>query len=210
MTTASLLLVGAGGHAVACIDVIEQEARFAIVGLIGAAAEMGKQVLAYRVLGTDEDLPALVSQHRRALIGVGQIKTADMRVRLFERLLAMGCEMPVIVSPRAYVSPHAQLGAGTIVMHGAVINAGAVLGQNCIVNSQALVEHDVVIGDHCHIATAAVVNGDVRIGTGTFIGSQASIRQSLNVGARCVIGMGQRIVNDCADGAFIPVPKAGE
>lgn len=203
-----LLVIGAGGHAVACIDVIEQERRFAIAGLIGLPAELGKQVLGYRVLGTDEHLASLLSQHRRAFIAVGQIKTADVRMRLFDRVMAMGCEMPIIVSPRAYVSPHAKVGAGTIVMHAAVINAGAVIGQNCIVNNQALVEHDAVIGDHCHIATAAVVNGDVRIGSGTFIGSQACIRQSLQVGARCVIGMGQRIVRDCADGAHFPAPKA--
>ena len=73
---------------------------------------------------------------------------------------------PCSSRPHAHVSRHATLGAGTIVMHGAVVNAGAVVGRNCIINSQSLVEHDAVIGDHCHIATAAAINSGVRIGAG--------------------------------------------
>jgi sugar O-acyltransferase (sialic acid O-acetyltransferase NeuD family) len=200
-----ILIVGAGGHARACIDVIEQEERFAIKGLVGLAKEVGVRILDYPVLGTDEDLPALLSDCTNALITVGQIKTPEPRVRLFSLLQKYGCASPVIVSPRAYVSPHAKLGAGTIVMHGAVINAGAVVGKNCIINSQSLVEHDVVIEDHCHIATAAKINGRVHICKGTFIGSNSSVRQCINIGERCVIGMGQQVLADCETGVCMPL-----
>jgi sugar O-acyltransferase (sialic acid O-acetyltransferase NeuD family) len=206
--SAPLLLVGAGGHAAACIDVIEEGGQFTVAGLVGSASEVGKRVLGYPVLGTDEDLPTLVARHPKVLIVVGQIKTPDPRIRLFERLQGLRCEMPTIVSPRAHVSRHATIGAGTIVMHGAVVNAAAVVGRNCIVNSLALVEHGVIVGDHCHIATSVAVNSDVRIGAGTFIGSQSSIRQSLRIGECCLIGMGQRVLADCADGTRIPARKA--
>jgi sugar O-acyltransferase (sialic acid O-acetyltransferase NeuD family) len=206
--SASLLLFGAGGHAAACIDVIEEGGQFTVAGLVGSAGEVGKRVLGYPVLGTDEDLSTLIARCPRVLIVIGQIKTAEPRIRLFERLQGLGCEMPTIVSPRAHVSRHATVGAGTIVMHGAVVNAAAVVGRNCIVNSLALVEHGVVVADHCHIATSAAVNSGVRIGAGTFIGSQSSVRQSLRIGERCVIGMGQRVLADCADGTRIPARTA--
>lgn len=197
----SILLVGAGGHAQACIDVIEAQALFRIVGLIGTAAEVGTHVLGYAVLGSDDDLPALMSGRSCALVSCGQIKTPDLRMRLFERLQALSCELPVVVSPRAYVSQHAVVGAGTIVMHGAVVNAGAVVGRNCIINSQALIEHGATVGDHCHIATAAVVNGEARIGAGTFIGSNAVVRERVVVAERSLIGMGEQLRGDRAAGA---------
>jgi sugar O-acyltransferase (sialic acid O-acetyltransferase NeuD family) len=202
----SILLVGAGGHAKACIDVIEQDGRFVVAGLVGLPNEVGTRVLGYPVLGTDAELPALLRDHVHALVTVGQIKTPEERIRLFDLLTDNGGEPPVIVSPRAYVSPHATLGAGTIVMHGAVVNAGAVVGRNCIINSHSLVEHDVVIADHCHIATGAAVNGGVQIGAGTFIGSQSSIRQYTTIGERCVIGMGQLVLVDCESGTRMPPP----
>lgn len=207
MSKELLLLLGAGGHARACIDVIEQEGRFEIAGLTGLPQEVGTRVLGYSVLGTDHDLPALLREYRHALVSVGQIKTPDVRIRLFGKLAQNGCALPAIVSPRAHVSPHAAVGAGTIIMHGAIINAGATVGKNCIVNSLALVEHDTVIGDHCHIATAAAINSGVSVGAGTFIGSNACVRQGTRIGNNCVIGMGQRVLADCGAGVWMPPRK---
>jgi len=204
MSLNSILIVGAGGHARACIDVIEQEGRFLVKGLVGLPDEMDSQILGYPVIGVDEDVPMLISDCANALIAVGQIKTPEIRMELFDQLLQNGSVLPTIVSPQAYVSPHARLSAGTIVMHGAIINAGAVVGKNCIINSLSLVEHDVVISDHCHIATAATINSGVSIGTGTFIGSNSSVRQGVSIGERCLIGMGQQVLTDCKAGVCMP------
>lgn len=208
MTKRPILLLGAGGHARSCIDVIEQESRFSVVGLVGLYDEVGTHILGYPVIGTDEDLPSLLKVYNHVLVSIGQIKTSELRMRLFNLLMQNNCKLPVIVSPHSFVSPHATLGLGTIVMHGAVVNANAVVGQNCIINSKALVEHDVVIADHCHIATMAVINSGVYIGSGTFVGSNSSVRQSVNIGERCLIGMGQRVLADCEGGTHMPSLKA--
>ncbi len=207
MNKTPILLLGAGGHARACIDVIEQEEHFTVAGLLGLPGEVGTKILGYPVLATDADLPDLVGEYKHALVTVGQIKTPEMRIRLFDLLERNGFLMPVVISPHAYVSTHAQLGAGTIVMHGAVVNAGAVIGRNCILNSQSLVEHDVTISDHCHISTAAAINSGVRIGAGSFIGSNSSVRQCINIGTGCLIGMGQRVIADCKAGTRMPPSK---
>ena len=204
MSKESILLVGAGGHARACIDVIEQEGCFVVKGLVGLPCEVGSRILGYPVLGVDEDLPALLGNCSNALIAVGQIKTPEPRIRLSDVMQNNSCILPVIVSPHAYVSPHSTLGAGTIVMHGAIINAGAVVGKSCIVNSLALVEHDVVIADHCHIATAATINSGVHIGKGTFLGSNSSVRQCIKIGERCLIGMSQQVLVNCEAGVCMP------
>jgi sugar O-acyltransferase (sialic acid O-acetyltransferase NeuD family) len=208
MSQSTIVLLGAGGHARACIDVLEVQALFRVAGLLGLAPQVGSSVLGYPVLGTDADLPGLRREHAHALIAVGQIKTPEHRMRLFELALAHGFTLPVIVSPRAHVSRHASLAAGTIVMHGAVVNAGAVVGRNCILNSLCLVEHDAVIDDHCHIATAAAVNSGVHVAAGSFVGSNSCVRQGTRIGERCVIGMGQRVLKDCAAGTHLPARKA--
>ncbi len=207
MNKAPILLAGAGGHARACIDVLELEGRYAVAGLVGLRHEIGTRVLGYEVLGTDADLPALKAGCPDALVTVGQIKTPEVRMGLFDILEKAGFRLATIVSPRAYVSPHARLGPGTIVLHGAVVNAGAVVGRNCIINSQALVEHDSVIGDHCHISTNSAINSGVRVGSGTFVGSNASVRQGIVIGERCLIGMGQRVLKECGAGTSLPPLK---
>ena len=199
-----ILLIGAGGHALSCIDVIEQEDCYDIIGLIGLESEVGNDVLGYPIIGCDKDLPNILKNKVNVLITIGQIKTYKLRKFFFDLTNSYGCYMPSIISSKAYVSSSSKIGEGTIIMHGAIINAGATIGSNCIINSRALIEHGVMIHDHCHIATASIINGDVTIGCGTFIGSGSIVRQSQIIGERCVIGMGQHIYYDCDSDIKIP------
>jgi len=199
-----LLLVGAGGHARSCIDVIEQDGSFEVAGLVGTPDQIGSSVLGYPVLGTDTDLPVLLQSYVYALVTVGQIKTPMPRIHLFNLLRSYWCALPTVISPLAHVSRHAEVGSGTIVMHGAMVNAGAKVGKNCIINSMALVEHDSTVADHCHIATGVAINSSVQIGEGTFVGSKVSVRQGARIGEHCVIGMGMRVLTDCPSHTQLP------
>ena len=53
MSPSPIILVGAGGHARSCIDVIEQSGSHDIAGLVALPNEVGSQTLGYEVLGTD-------------------------------------------------------------------------------------------------------------------------------------------------------------
>ena len=176
-----IILVGGGGHCRSCIDVIEQTGIFDIAGIVDMPEKRGQIVLGYPVIGTDADLPELVKSFPNALVTLGQIKSPARRMELFDEINQMGARFPVIQSPLAYVSPHAHVAEGTIVMHHALINAGAKVGRNCIINTKALVEHDAVIEDHCHISTGAVVNGGAKIGRGSFFGSGAVSEEYISI-----------------------------
>ena len=198
-----LLLIGGGGHCKAAIDVIEA-ARLPIAGVLERPGTDLTNVLGYPILGDDDALSALVLQGHAILVTIGQIKSAEPRIRAFKLAMAAGARMPNVVSPRAYVSRHAELGDGTLVMHGAVINAAVRVGRNVIVNSLALIEHDVVVGDHCHVATGARVNGNVTLGAGCFIGSGAVLKNGITIGAGSVIGAGALIRHNIPEGSFVP------
>ena len=51
MNKEKILLIGAGGHSQSCIDVIEQENKYEIAGLIGIKEEVGQNRLGYEVIG---------------------------------------------------------------------------------------------------------------------------------------------------------------
>ena len=196
MSKTSLILIGAGGHARACIDVIEQQGQYQIAGMVGMPDELNTLHFGYTVIAADNDLPALARAYKYAVITVGQIKTPDHRVRLYQLATELGFQFPVIISSTSYVSPHAIIGAGTIVMHGAIVNAGARVGCNCIINTRAVVEHDVTVADHCHISTGATLNGDVRVGEGSFVGSGSVVKEGVTIGQKSVVGMGLAVLNN--------------
>jgi sugar O-acyltransferase (sialic acid O-acetyltransferase NeuD family) len=184
-----IVVIGAGGHAQSCIDVIEHQGRFKIMGLIGSKYEVGKEISGYSVIGTDEDLPMLASKITNAVIGVGQIESSDIRKKLFLNLKECGFSLPAIISPKAYISKSAQIGSATIVMHHALVNAGVKIGENCIINSKANIEHNSIIESDCHISTGAIVNGDCLIGRGSFLGSGSVVKQGCTIGENSIIGM---------------------
>jgi len=196
MSKPALILIGAGGHAHACIDVIEQNGVYQIAGLIGMPDEVNDHHLGYTVIGTDTDLPELAKTISCALITLGQVKTPAHRTRLYQQVVELGFQLPTIISPSAYVSRHASIGAGTIVMHGAIVNAGARVGKNCIINTRALLEHDVTVADHCHISTGAIINGNTVIGSGSFFGSGSVIKEGASLGQGCLVGMGIAVLHN--------------
>ena len=204
MTKKNLILIGAGGHARSCIDVIEREGYFKITGLVGLESDLGSQVNGYEVIATDKDLSTLIGKAQFALITLGQISSPDARINLYQRALKAGFELASVVSPSAYVSSIAQISNGTIVMHGAIINAGVKVGSNCIINSRVLLEHDTQVLDNCHISTGAILNGGVIVEEGCFVGSGTIVKEGISIGERSVVGMGSLLrTNLSANSRFL-------
>lgn len=176
-----ILLIGGGGHCKSVIDVIEQENKFKIAGIVDKKELIGTTVLDYEVIACDDDLKTLSQKYKYAIVTVGQIKSNTLRVKLFQKVKEIGYELPVITSPLAYVSKHSFVDEGTIIMHNALINTGVKVGKNCIINTKALIEHDSIVEDNCHISTAAVLNGGVVVKEGTFVGSNATSKEYIQI-----------------------------
>ncbi|MEI3801736.1 MULTISPECIES: acetyltransferase [unclassified Chitinophaga] len=203
----NLILIGGGGHAKACIDVIEQEGSYTIKGIIDLPEKVGTETLGYKVIGIEDDIAGLVKDDHYFLIAVGQIKSARIRVRIWDLLKSLNAQVATVISPFAYVSGHATVNEGTVIMHGARINADVVIGCNTIINTNAIVEHDTIVGEHCHISTGAVLNGGCCTGNEVFVGSGAVINQGINIASNVKIGAASLIHRNIKEeGTYIGVP----
>ena len=108
-----------------------------------------------------------------------------------------------VISQSAYVYENVQIGDGTSIIAGAVININAKIGEHVIINSNAVVEHDVVIHDFVHIAQAAVCSGGAEIGEGTYIGLGAVIMSGVKVGAWCTISPNSVVTINLTDNSVV-------
>jgi sugar O-acyltransferase (sialic acid O-acetyltransferase NeuD family) len=174
-----IILLGGGGHCKSAIDIIEQEARFEIAGIIDKHEVLGSKILGYPIIGNDFDLQSLAKKYKNALVTVGQIKSALVRIKLYNLAIKAGFTLPTVVSPNAYISKHSKIGNGTIIMGNVIVNANVSIGDNCIINSKALIEHDCLISSHCHISTNATINGGVTVGSKSFIGSNVTTKNNI-------------------------------
>jgi sugar O-acyltransferase (sialic acid O-acetyltransferase NeuD family) len=202
-----IVLIGGGGHCKACIEVIESEGRFEIAGIVDMRDKRGMRISGYEIIGTDEDLAALAGTYRNFLITVGQVKSADKRYSLFTALKELAVQLPRVISPSARVSKHAEIGEGTIIMHGATIGPGVRIGRNCIINTGAIVEHDSVIDDHCHISTGSIINGECRLGEGVLLGSGSVISNAIGIANNVVVGAGSVVIRHIEEsGTYVGGP----
>ncbi|HPL06907.1 MAG TPA: acetyltransferase [Bacteroidales bacterium] len=196
MNKQDILLIGGGGHCLSCIDVIEQGGQYRIAGIVDLPEKRGSFVLGYPVVGNDDDIARLAKDCPNFLITLGQIRSAAGRRKIYERVKLAGGNLPVVVSPHAYVSPRAQLDEGSVVMHHALVNSGAHIGHCCIINSKALIEHEARIGAFCHISTAACINGQVCVGEHCFIGSNTVIGNNLEITDHCTVAAGSQVLKN--------------
>lgn len=196
-----IVLIGGGGHAKVVIDAIREAKNFEIYGIIDPALKIGGSLLDVKVKGADDLLPQISrSGVRRAFISVGSIGDCEPRKRIYDNLRKLGFQLPVVIHPKAVVAGDVELGAGTFVAAGAIINTGTRIGKNVIVNTSSSVDHDCTIGDFVHIAPGAVLSGGVKVGDEAHVGTGANIIQDITIGEKAFIGAGSIITNDVAKG----------
>ena len=194
-----VVIIGAGGHGRVIASILEA-ANTKIAGFIDSGV---KGDLPYPVLGSDADIPKLIKEGtiNSFIIGLGSVKGgASIRATLFDKMIAAGLAPAVAIHPTAILSPGVKLGAGTVVMAGAIINIATSIGKNCIINTGAIIDHDGDVGDHVHIGPGVTLSGHVRVGDNSLIGVGSTIRQSITVGKDVTLGAGSVVVSDISSG----------
>ena len=199
-TKTSLWVIGSGGLAKVIIDATRAAGTFEVVGVLDDDPDkLGGSVLGVPVQG--DVTPASVERLgvSRAIIGIGATK---VRAALVERL-GTALTWATVVHPNAYLSPAAQVGAGSVVLAAAVVHPDAALGNHVIVNNSASVAHDVVVEDFGRIAPGAHLAGHALVKRGAFVGMGSSILPHRTVGAWATVGGGAAVTRDVPDGATV-------
>jgi sugar O-acyltransferase (sialic acid O-acetyltransferase NeuD family) len=200
MKNNKIIIIGSGGHATSCINIIENIKQYKIHGIVDNKKNIKN--LNYNLIGNDKDLLKIKKKVKYAFIGIGQIKSPEKRKIVFDNLKKKNFTLPKIISAHSLVSKHSQIGEGTIIMNFAHINMNVKIGKNCIINTGSNLEHDVEVGDFVHISTGAIINGNTKIGSNTFIGSGAIVNNNLKIGNNCIIASGKVVKKNLKSGTI--------
>jgi len=203
------IILGAGGHCSVLIEAMAEAALPPARGILDANSQLwGQSLLGIPVRGGDDLLPELAkSTIDRFVVGVGSVGNTSRRQVMYEKARQLGLDALVVIHPRSWIARSAEIGPGSQILAGALVNTRCRIGANVIVNTGAIVEHDCVIEDHVHISTGACIAGDVRVGRGAHIGIGSSVRQGITIGSNAVIGAGAAVVSNIgADVVALGVP----
>jgi len=193
-----IIIVGAGDHAECVIGNIREERSFTIAGLLDSHKK--GEVSGVPILGGDELLGKLKGQGIfHAFPGAVLGANADTGVcqRIIEKILALGFNVPNLVSSKAVIREGGKFSSGILVQPGAVIDVRVHLGRGVVVNPLVLIGHHCQVDDYVVFAGGAVLNARLHIGRQAFIGMGAKIFADL--GARCKVAPGTVVME--------PVPE---
>ena len=195
----TILIIGASGHGKVVADIAKKNGYEKIYFLDDnpSLSECG----GYPVLGNsskylDFDCDIFVA-----------IGNTGIRKHIQENVEKEGKSIATLIHPNAVIGENVRIGAGTVVMAGAVINPCAVIGKGCIINTCASVDHDCILEDYVHVSVGAHLAGTVHVGASTWIGVGAVVSNNVNVTAGCMIGAGAVAVKEIENkGTYVGVP----
>lgn len=190
-----LLVLGAGGHGKVCVDCAAATGDYSHIAFLDDIHK-GKKVLGYDVLGGFKELGNYSESFDEYFVAIGNNNT---RVRWFGKLVELGLKSAILIHPDSTVSSFADIGLGSVIMAGAVVNANATLRECVIVNSRAVVEHDCLIGKGTHISPGAIIAGNSQVGNSSWICMGAKISNNVKIGNNTTIAANSTVLDDIED-----------
>lgn len=196
-----LVIIGAGGHGKVIADIALKN-EYTEICFIDDNAK--GSCLGFPIVGTSSDLSGLNDGRTDFVIAVGANMVRKRIAEMYD------LNWVSLIHPSAQIATDVQIGIGTVVMAGSVINQCTIIGKHCIINSGAVIEHDNVLEDYVHISPKAALGGTVHVGSCTHIGIGAGIRNNIEICENCTIGVGAVVVKNLTEEkVYVGVPARG-
>ena len=105
-------------------------------------------------IGRLSDFDKYTNDYDSAVVAIGD---AEKRLKLIEQLIGAGYDVPVLIHPRAYVAPSAEIGRGSFIEPMAVLHTDVSIGVGCIISAGTIINHNAVVADGCHLNCGSIV-----------------------------------------------------
>ncbi len=194
-----LILLGAGGASREVADAAEATGRFDVRGFLDDdPAKQGGAVSGRPVLGPLD----AVADFPDALFvaGMGNPRAPRSRETVVRRLGLPDERFATVVHPLASLPPSCSLGAGSVLLAGAVLTADAQVGRHVITMPACVLTHDDVVEDYASLAAGVLLAGGVRVGAGAYLGAGVRVREGLTIGSGAMVGMASLVLRDVGAG----------
>lgn len=197
-----LLIIGASGHGRVVADIAMKMNKWQQIAFLDDDENIQSRML-IEIIGKSNDAFTYINDYD-IFVAIGNNKT---REKIQTKLETEGANLPILIHPSAIIGEKVEVGVGTVVMAGVVINCCSRIGEGCIINTGATIDHDNVIEDYVHISPGVHLAGIVRVSKGTWIGIGAVVSNNINIKSGCKIGAGTVVVKDINEsGTYVGVP----
>ena len=197
-----LIIIGASGHGKVVADIAIKMNKWQNIAFLDDDESI-KTSMGLEVIGKATDA-FTYKDEADFFVAIG---SNAAREKIQEKLIEEGLNVVSLIHPSAVIGTDVQIGIGTAVMAGVVINSSTRIGKGCIINTSCSVDHDNVIENYVHISPGARTAGSVSIGKDTWLGIGSVVSNNVNIYSGCKVGAGAVVVKDITEpGTYVGVP----
>lgn len=197
-----LIIIGASGHGKVVADIAIKMNTWQSIAFLDDDESI-KASMGFEVMGKTADA-FTYKDEADFFVAIGSNAT---REKIQEKLIKEGLNVVSLIHPSAVIGIDVEIGIGTAVMAGVVINSSTRIGKGCIINTSSSLDHDNIIGDYVHVSPGVNLAGTVRVGKGSWIGIGSVVSNNVNICSGCKVGAGAVVVKDITEpGTYVGVP----
>lgn len=197
-----LLIIGASGHGKVISDIAIKMNKWDCIAFLDDDKSI-KTSKGIKVIGTSDKVIDYIDDYE-IFVGIGNNAT---REKIQEMLGSVGASIPMLIHPNVVIGEQVEIGTGTVIMAGAVINCCTKIGKGCIINTGSTIDHDNSIEDYVHISPGAHLAGTVKVGKGSWLGIGSVVSNNVSITSDCKIGAGAVVVKNLTkSGVYVGVP----
>jgi len=198
-----LVLIGAGGHSRACIEVAESMGSYNEIIVIDyrRMVDVDETQAGIRVI-TGKGWQDTLSKDSEYFVSVGN---SEERERIFRLLESKNIQITSLIHKSAIIHKSARLGKGVFIGALSHIGPECIIEKGSIINTLANIEHESAIGAFSHCAPGSVVCGRCKIGRNVMLGAKATMIDGISVADNAVVGAGSVVIHDISQRASVNV-----
>lgn len=197
-----LLIIGASGHGKVVADIALKIGKWEDIVFLDDNESI-KRSMGIEVIDTSEHVFKYINEYE-IFVGIGDNMTRQL---LQQKLQTVGAKIPTLIHPDTVIGTQVEIGKGSVVMAGAIINCCTKIGKGCIINTGSTIDHDNCIEDFVHISPGSHLAGAVSVGKESWLGIGSVVSNNIKIISNCQIGAGSVVVKDVTEpGIYIGVP----
>ena len=194
---ASIVIIGAGGHAVSIANVAHGSGMNVLAFVDDN--KVGTSLLNIPVISSNQ----CINEYSAANLAIAIGDNAEReRVSNEYRSAMPNARFPALIHSSAVVGINTEVGDGTVVMPQVNIGPNCTVKEFCILNTASSIDHDCELDAFSSIAPRVVTGGNVKIGLGSAVSIGSTVKHGIVIGDDVVVGANS-YVNKRVEGGVV-------
>jgi len=200
----NIVIFGSGAHAKVVFSEIIKIKKYNFLGFVDDFSQKGKKIITYKKksffnLGKIRDV--IKNNGRGKLYGIIGVGFNYIRKKIVNEVFKLDktFKWETVISKNCILNGNINIGKGSLIMSGVVINTETTIGNHCIINTSSSIDHDNYFRDFSSCGPGVVTGGKVTLGENSYLGIGSIVKHGVQIGKNTVIGGNSFVNRKCLD-----------